>query len=232
MGQERDRRKVLDGTPPVDLVIRRSARARRISLRVSALDGRVTLSVPRGVSERAALDFAAEKGAWIRSHLARRDPAVEVAPGTVLTVLGRARTVRQRIGAPRMGEDAIDVSSRRAVGPQVVALLREAARDALVPASQAHAARIGRTVGRVTLRDTRSRWGSCSAEGNLNYSWRLVLAPREVLDYVAAHEVAHLRHMDHSPAFWSVVEGLCPGWKAQRRWLRDHGAGLHAWRFE
>ncbi|MGR3434759.1 MAG: M48 family metallopeptidase, partial [Shimia sp.] len=81
------------------------------------------------------------------------------------------------------------------------------------------------------LRDTRSRWGSCSAAGGLNYSWRLVMAPPEVLDYVAAHEVAHLAQMNHSPRFWAEVAGLMPGYEAPRGWLRRHGADLHRYRF-
>ena len=98
-------------------------------------------------------------------------------------------------------------------------------------ASDHYAAKIGRRVTRVTLRDTRSRWGSCTAEGALMYSWRLVMAPPEVLRYVAAHEVAHLVEMNHSHRFWAVVEGLYPDWQAQRAWLHRHGGALHSLRF-
>jgi predicted metal-dependent hydrolase len=101
----------------------------------------------------------------------------------------------------------------------------------LVQASDHYAAKIGRRVTRVTLRDTRSRWGSCTAEGALMYSWRLIMAPPEVLRYVAAHEVAHLVEMNHSNRFWAVVEGLYPGWQTQRAWLRSHGGALHGLRF-
>ncbi|RMD90830.1 MAG: M48 family peptidase, partial [Alphaproteobacteria bacterium] len=106
------------------------------------------------------------------------------------------------------------------------------AREALAAACDRHAARLGRRYGRLSLRDTRSRWGSCSAEGNLNFSWRLVMAPPEVLDYVAAHEVAHLAEMNHSPAFWALVERLFPAHEAPRRWLRENGASLHRYRFD
>lgn len=120
----------------------------------------------------------------------------------------------------------------RPAGPAVLAALKCLARDRLAEASDRHATAIGRKVGRITLRDTRSRWGSCTSEGNLMYSWRLILAPPEVLDYVAAHEVAHLVHMDHSRAFWAQVERLMPGHKSARDWLRREGTGLHRWRFE
>ena len=83
----------------------------------------------------------------------------------------------------------------------------------------------------LALRDTRSRWGSCTHEGRLMYSWRLAMAPPEVLDYVAAHEVAHLAHMDHSPRFWAAVATLMPGYAPRRAWLRRNGADLMAWSF-
>ncbi len=105
------------------------------------------------------------------------------------------------------------------------------ARDRLVAACDGHAARLGRGYRSLTLRDTRSRWGSCSAAGGLMFSWRLILAPPEILDYVAAHEVAHLAEMNHSPAFWRVVAGLCPDYARHRAWLRKHGQTLHAYDF-
>ncbi len=90
----------------------------------------------------------------------------------------------------------------------------------------------GRNYSRLTLRDTRSRWGSCSASGALSYSWRLILAPSEVLDYVAAHEVAHLKEMNHSSAFWDTVTRIHGPYEVQRGWLRSDGAALHRYRFD
>ena len=121
----------------------------------------------------------------------------------------------------------------RGAGPaSVKAFLRTRARDALVAASDRYAGLIGRQYSRLTLRDTRSRWGSCSSTGALMYSWRLIMAPPEVLDYVAAHEVAHLAQMNHGPAFWALVEELMPDYAPRRAWLRDHGDRLHALRFD
>lgn len=111
------------------------------------------------------------------------------------------------------------------------ALLKRLARDQLGASVDRFAAALDRAPGRITLRDTRSRWGSCSSEGNLMFSWRLIMAPQRVLDYVAAHEVAHLMHMDHSPAFWSTVEDLFPDHRPERDWLRREGASLHRYRF-
>lgn len=223
----------LAGTPPIDIVMRRSARARRISLRVSGIDGRVTLTLPKGVAEREALDFARSRQDWIAQHLARRPEEVTVSYGTELPVEGRARPVVAAGGrAARIEADRIAVPEGRAVGPSVQAVLKAHARDRLAAAADRYAAALGRQVGRITLRDTRSRWGSCTSEGNLMFSWRLILAPPDVLNYVAAHEVAHLIHMDHSRAFWAEVGRLFPDHQAPRTWLRREGSALHRWRFD
>ena len=113
------------------------------------------------------------------------------------------------------------------IGPRAAAWLREQARAACVAGVERHAAALGLRPGRISLRDPRSRWGSCTAGGDLMFSWRLVMAPVAVLDYVVAHEVAHLAELNHSPRFWAVVQRLCPGMAPQRAWLRRHGAGLH-----
>ena len=211
--------------------LRQSARARRLSLRVSSLDGRVTLTVPAGVGTREAQRFADEKADWILGVLERQHAPVPVVSGVQIPVEGVARQIVPGAGrSARLLPGTIAAPADRA-GPAVAALLKALARSRLVDAVDAHAGRIGRGFGRVTLRDTRSRWGSCSCQGNLMFSWRLILAPTDVLDYVAAHEVAHLRHMNHSPAFWRLVAELCPGYETPRAWLRREGAGLHRYRF-
>ncbi|PZX18227.1 hypothetical protein LX81_00856 [Palleronia aestuarii] len=231
MGKAATMRKAIAALPGVPLLVRPSAQARRITLRVSALDGRVTLTVPRGTAISTALDFAEDRADWIRAQLDRQAQPVAVVPGVVLPVAGVPHEV---VTAPRAGLGAgfIAVRPDGGPGPQAAALLRDHARRLLVSAAEGFAAREERRIGRITLRDTRSRWGSCSSEGNLMFSWRLVLAPRPVLDYVAAHEVAHLVRMDHSRAFWAVVTRLMPDHAAPRRWLQEHGAALHAWRFD
>ncbi|MFP4328432.1 MAG: M48 family metallopeptidase [Paracoccaceae bacterium] len=223
----------LPGNPPIPVLLRRSARARRISLRVSALDGRVTLTLPRGMAEAEALAFARQKEAWLRGHLAGRPDEVAVTHGARVPVEGVPLTVAPAAGpAVRIagGQLLVPGPSGRA-GPALAGWLKARARDRLAAASDRHAAALGRPYARLTLRDTRSRWGSCSAAGGLNYSWRLILAPPAILDYVAAHEVAHLAEMNHSPAFWAVVERLYGDWRPARRWLHENGAGLHRYRF-
>lgn len=224
---------LLGADPPVALLVRHSTRARRISLRVSQLDGRVTLTVPRGVSEREAIAFARSREAWIRDHLAELSEPVVVAIGTVLPVEGVPRVVAAGQGrAVKLTADRIEVPEGGRAGPRLAGFLKQMARDRLAAASDLFSTRLGKPYKRLTMRDTRSRWGSCSSAGNLNYAWRLILAPEDVLQYVAAHEVAHLAHMNHGPAFWSAVETIHGPYDDQRRWLRETGGSLHRYRFE
>ena len=223
----------LPGDPPIPLRLRRSARAKRISLRISQLDGRVTLTMPKRLAEREALDFARTKETWIRGHLAARHEDVAVGLGTELPLGGRMlRGVAGSGRAVRLGTEEIAVPGpAERIGVRLGAYLREVARDRLAGACDDYAARLGRSYSRIAMRDTRSRWGSCTSDGALMFSWRLIMSPPEVLDYVAAHEVAHLAEMNHSPAFWAAVEQIYGPYKDARRWLRNEGNGLHRFRF-
>ncbi|MBV2358853.1 M48 family metallopeptidase [Thalassococcus sp. CAU 1522] len=223
----------LPGNPPIAVVLRRSSRARRMSLRLSALDGRATLTLPRHVPETEGRAFLSEKEAWLRRHLSARPDDVAIAPGALLPVDGIARRIVPGSARRVVLSDAeIAVPGGEAQWPaRLQGWLKARARDRLVDASDRYATALGRPYARITLRDTRSRWGSCSTQGALMYSWRLVLAPPRVLDYVAAHEVAHLAEMNHSPAFWDVVTALYGDWSEPRDWLRREGGSLHRYRF-
>ncbi len=223
----------LSGDPPIALVMRRSARARRISLRISQLDGRVTLTLPKRVAAREALAFAREKEAWIREHLAAREEDVPVCPGALIPIGGQVHEVVQG-GGRRVtfdGQRVLVPGSPDRTGRRLGGHLKQIARARLAEASDHYAEKLGRCYSAITLRDTRSRWGSCTETGRLMYSWRLILAPPDVLDYVAAHEVAHLAEMNHSPRFWAEVERIYGDFSHPRAWLRREGGRLHRYKF-
>ncbi len=224
----------LPGNPPVSISIRRSARARRYSLRVSSLDGRVTLTLPARGRLDEGLAFVRSRADWIRKAVADRSRTEQVGFGSEVPLFGRKLTVTAAdIRAPTVaGTSLLVPGSAGRAGVRVATFLKATARYHLTEASARHAAALRRIHGRITLRDPRSRWGSCTAAGDLMYSWRLVMAPAEVLDYVAAHEVAHLVEMNHSPAFWAVVARLVPDHARHRAWLRREGATLHRLRFD
>lgn len=224
---------ILEGNPPIDVTLRNSTRAKRMTLRVSRLDGRVTLTLPPRTPQREGLAFLRNKEQWLRGHLAQLRPVASAEVGGEVRFRGQNFPV---VAVPRaraaIGTDAIEVSSRKPAGPQIKALFRHHARDALAAASDRYADALCREYTKLSIRDTRSRWGSCSAQGVLMYSWRLIMAPPAVLDYVAAHEVAHLVEMNHQPQFWKVVADICPDYQTHRAWLRTHGDSLHRVAFD
>lgn len=219
------------GEPPVNVRLRRSAQARRLSLRVSRLDGVATLTMPRFVPEHEAVGFLHEKEQWLRAQMARSVTTRRPSFGALFPVMGTDLRIEPGQGrAAKVDGAALLVpGGEEMLVPRLVAFLKLQARLRLREASDRYAAALGVHYGKISIRDTRSRWGSCTSEGNLMYSWRLMMAPEGVLDYVAAHEVAHLREMNHSPAYWKNVEAICPDFRIHRRWLRDHGQVLHAW---
>lgn len=177
--------------------------------------------------------FARAQEGWLRATLAGMPRADMVGFGAEIPVEGRLLTITPGPGrGVRVQGDLLTVPGDAAQVPaRVGAFLKVLARDRLTAASDRYAAMVGRRFTRVTLRDTRSRWGSCTQDGGLMYSWRLIMAPPSVLNYVAAHEVAHLVEMNHSAAFWAVVDGVFPNWQVERDWLRSKGQELHGWRF-
>jgi predicted metal-dependent hydrolase len=222
--------RALEMTMPV--LWRRNPRARRISLRVSKLDGRVTLTLPPKVPRAAGEAFLRERQDWLNAAVAEAHAPCPVVAGMSLPVAGAALRVTPAATAVVAVEgDRLLVPKGTAPGPRIGAWLKLYARERLAEAVEHYADRLGRAPRSLRLRDTRSRWGSCTSAGDLMFSWRLVMAPPEVLNYVAAHEVAHLAQMNHSPAYWATLARLLPGYAAPRAWLRAEGAALHRYRF-
>jgi predicted metal-dependent hydrolase len=219
--------------PAVLVRLHRSPRARRftLSLKPGATEARLT--APAAARDWETRQFLARQTEWLRGALDRAPPAVAVADGVRLPVDGRLVTVAAvaRPRTPCRLEGEALIAPAAAPGPAVAAFLKLRAQGAIAPAARRAAAILGRGVGRISFRDTRSRWGSCTAKGDLAFSWRLAMAPPEVRDYVAVHEAAHLVEMNHGPGFWRLVAELRPDFRVQRAWLRREGAGLHGYRF-
>jgi predicted metal-dependent hydrolase len=218
------------GDPAIEIRLRRNARARRMVLRVAQTGRGPTLTLPPGVPIAHARAFLSDQEGWLRRHLAARPTGERVGAGSVLPFGDGTLTVRAHAGrvTRRAGDVLLVPGPSEQQSVRVAAWLREEARQAFVAGVERHAARLKLRPGRITLRDPRSRWGSCTSTGDLMFSWRLIMAPSAVLDYVVAHEVAHLVEMNHSPKFWAVVRRLCPDDRGPRDWLRQNGATLHS----
>lgn len=224
---------LLAGEQMVEVTIRRHARARRFTLRLDRTGTGAVITMPRRASLATARAFAERHAGWIAERLAARPEPAEV-PETVMI-----RGLRHRVcptGSPRGRIEIIPTDDGPLIrvpgeAPHVrrrlVDHLKREAKADLDAAVARHAAALGVRPSAIRLRDTRSRWGSAASSGTLSFSWRLVMAPSFVLDYVAAHEVAHLKEMNHSDRFWQLCHRLCPETEAARAYLKAEGSSLH-----
>jgi predicted metal-dependent hydrolase len=218
------------------LTIRRNVRATRITLRIEPGGRALKMTIPQGLKERDIQDFLDRHHGWLSTRLIRQTAGGAIEDGGEIALRG----IRHRIvhtGQMRGLTQSIDselghilsVSGLEDHLPRrVVDFLKKEARRDLEGLVERHARAVGKPFKSVSLKDTRSRWGSCSWDGRLSFSWRIVMAPPSVIDYLAAHEVAHLREMNHGPAFWSLCRELCPHMEEAKAWLKRHGSTLHA----
>ncbi len=215
----------------VELNVRFNPRARRLIVKVHPTTGEVTVTAPSQRALDKALEFARGQSDWIARQLSHVPALVKLGAGALLPFKGVEHEVRQG----SLGHVPVWIEGRviHVVGAKehhprrVLDFLKSEARKELEARVTAHTSRIGLKHTRLTVRDTASRWGSCSAQRSLSFSWRLILAPPFVLDYVVAHEVAHMREMNHGPKFWKLVQELVGDFRRPQKWLRDHGAALH-----
>jgi predicted metal-dependent hydrolase len=215
--------------------IKRHRQARRFTLRVLTATREVLLTVPTRGSLKEAKAFAEKNAEWIAARLSHIPAAAPFKAGAVVPLRGTMHRICHCAGARgtvwpecRDGENILCVAGDAPhIRRRVTDFLKREARRDLVQASRRYAAELGVTFTSLSVRDQSSRWGSCSSTGALSFSWRLILAPPYVLDYLAAHEIAHLVEMNHSRRFWRILNELCPGAPRAKQWLDTHGAGLH-----
>lgn len=215
----------------VPLRVRHNPAARRLILRIDPDGGGAVVTLPARVPVEEGFDMVRRQAGWLLRRLESLPPRIPFADGARVPFLGVEHVVRHEPaarGVVRREEGVLIVAGRAEhVGRRLIDWLKAEARRELAARARVRAAELGRPVGRVSVRDTRGRWGSCSANGNISFCWRLILAPEFVLDYVVAHEVAHLLVRDHSPRFWKTVAGLTAETARAKSWLRRHGEGLH-----
>lgn len=220
------------------LTIRENRRATRITLRIEPGGKALKMTVPPGLRHHEIDAFLDRHGAWLNERIGRmetRDTACVADGGSIplrgvthrIEHTGKLRGVTESVVID--GEPVLRVSGMpEHLGRRVVDFLKKEARRDLESRVALHAARVGSRIASMTLKDTRSRWGSCSHAGALSFSWRIVMAPPEIIDYLAAHECAHLKEMNHGPNFWALCERLCPQTPSARAWLKENGNVLHA----
>lgn len=215
---------------------RRSARARHVTLRIDPRAAAVVVTLPPRTGRKQGMALLVAHSGWVAERLGALHPAIPFACGTLLPVAGQWIRIRHepglrgtRLAPPDHGQipsDLVVGGSADHLARRVGDWLKAEARRHFAQAALAKAQLLGRRIRRVAVKDTRSRWGSCAPDGTLSFSWRLLLAPPEVIDYVIAHEVAHLAEMNHGPRFWATVETLTPHGGFAKAWLHGEGGSL------
>lgn len=218
---------------PPYVSLKRSKRARRLALRLDPKDRVFHLVVPAGMSLKRAQRFAEEHDRWMQDRLLDLPEPVPFEDGSILPIFGQNRRIHifydeglRTTSINLKYQELIVTTNKEDPTARIERALKKKAREELLKLSREKAALIGKNVTAVSTRDTKSRWGSCSSDGSLSYSWRLIFAPYEALDYVVAHEVAHLRHMDHSRSFWSLCRELSDDFLEGQYWMQENGHEL------
>lgn len=214
----------------VEVYLRKSRLAKRVI--ISIKKRQFELVIPKRVSVRNAVDFLHKNSDWVirKNRELNNTPQIKIDLGTQILILGKQYSIAysgKLRGLTYIENNTLVVSGlREHIGIKVKRFLIEQAKKEITTCVKIYADKLGVNFGKITLRDTQSRWGSCSHERNLSFSWRLILAPREVMAYVVAHEVVHIKEMSHNKRFWSIVHSLCPNYKECREWLQKSGESL------
>jgi len=215
---------------PANVCWRRSAKARRVSLRIDATNGQVVVTLPLRGGRAAGMALLTDNAAWVAARLAELPEKTRFAAGESVMIDGEPHPIEPRPdarGGAWIGDGKLVVTGApEFLARRVHDFLRVEARRRFAAQALAKAQTAGLTARRVTVKDTRTRWGSCSPDGVLMFCWRLVMAPPFVQDYVVAHEVAHLRHMNHGPSFWALTDELSPHRTRAVAWLHEDGPRL------
>tara|TARA_R110001592_G_scaffold16881_10_gene71657 strand:+ start:19785 stop:20459 length:675 start_codon:yes stop_codon:yes gene_type:complete len=215
------------------VTVKRSKRARRLALRLDPVERVINLVVPHKMPIEQAYFFAMEHEEWVRQTLEKLPTPILFTHGTTLPIFGDTITLDITIDdnlkrtTLKQYDDVLKVKTYQGdPTTRIKTHLKKIARAGLADMASDKADQINKAVSTVSVRDTKSRWGSCSQDGSISFSWRLIFAPYAAIDYVVAHEVAHMIHMDHSKKFWKVCEQLSCDYKVGKAWMKAHGNEL------
>lgn len=217
----------------MDIEVRQSHSLRKLVLHIDSKNRIPVLSVPKFCSRKRAIEFVNENMDWISEQLQKLPEIRYFKDGEQILLFGQSVTIKHMPtarGGVWLEQGFLCVSGKQEfLHRRVRDYIRKKAADEFYKLSSELAKQIGCKVNRVIIKDTKSRWGSCSSLNNINYSWRIALAPDFVINYLMAHEVSHLKHQDHSDEFWQCVASLCPEWSKGNSWLRRYGKTLYAY---
>lgn len=214
-------------------------RARRLTLRIDAGGQGLRITVPPGLRRGEVEKFLHRHQGWLEQRLAKVPDRPQVRPGIKLPVYGVPHMIVHEpgkrgtvsVGSDENGPTLVIHGDRVHLPRRLTDYLKREAKREIEALVEKHTAKVGRKAKAVRFKDTSSRWGSCTSDGNLSFSWRIMMAPRPVINYLVAHEVAHLKEMNHGPKFWKLCTELCPDTERCKAWLKKNGSALQAIQF-
>ena len=216
----------------LDLVINRHERAKNFKIRFDSSGSKILLTIPKRGSVKTALDFYERSQEWISNHLPVIHEVTSFSHGSDLPFLDNIYKIQHSklLTRFRLVDNILHITgAQERISSIVIEWLKIQAHQHLTMVSHKMAEQLGVTIKDVKIKELKTRWGSCSSRKTLNYSWRVIMAPAHVAEYLCAHEVSHLIEMNHSHRFWSLVRSICPHYKESRRWLRTEGKKLFAY---
>jgi predicted metal-dependent hydrolase len=224
------------GGREMPLRIVENARAKRLTLRINPGGRGLRITVPPGVSEREIDGFIERHHGWLEKQLLKMPDKPDIRAGVKIPIRGVPHRIVHEPGKrgttiARIGEDGPELAvfgDTAFIHRRVADYLKRLAKAEIEPLVAKHTGTVGRRARSISYRDTTSRWGSCSHDGKLSFCWRIMMAPHPVIDYLVAHEVAHLREMNHGPKFWALCNELCPRTQEAKAWLKRNGSALQA----
>ena len=222
--------------PQIRVAVRRVRNSTRLSLRVSSISESVTLTAPVNTKQDVLLRFLESKETWLKEKLLKiSDKEVQVDIGCLIPIFGVKKHLQicsDSLNVRIIGNSIRIPTAVSRPGIAVENYLKKLAKEEVTNAANYYCNKIGVSYAAIKLRDTRSRWGSCSSNSNLMFSWRIIMAPKNVIRYLVAHEVSHLKHFNHSKDFWFEVRSIFGPYDNERKWLRTEGSDLHFYKFK
>lgn len=213
------------------LIIKQNAQAKRCILRIDHIKSAINITIPKYISHKKGIKFAESQILWIKSQIAKTPEKKPFYDGMEITIAGKAKTIKRATlpqKGTKQGNEIITFSGKEEhFNRRVTDFIRKEAKTTFNEIGLQMAEKLGTPINKISIRDTTSRWGSCNSAKNISLSWRLMLAPYEVMEYVIAHEVAHLVELNHSAKFWKVVNTLTPNTAKAKKWLKNNGNSLH-----
>ncbi len=214
----------------IDIILRSHPTAKRMRLRIDTKSGKGLVVMPKYCTQKKAIEFAQTNASWLLGKISNVTPQIIIENNETISVFGKELTIKHQKklrGITTKTDTEIQVFGEpELIGKNVTRFLKQEMQDYVFDVAMKYSGILNCPFTKIKIKDTSSRWGSCNSKGEISICWKLIFAPRPVLNYIIIHEVVHLKHFNHSEAFWETVKSLCPNYEKAQKWLKCNGATI------